>query len=210
MSVAPAPIDLEAVPGSNSIGVPPLPVRRFTVEEYRRMGQGGVFADDERVELLEGWIVPKMTKYPPHESTLDRADEQIRALLPAEWRLRVQMVVTTGDSEPEPDLTIALNPSGRYNDRHPNAQDVAVLVEVSDSSLAKDRGIKRRLYARAGFPVYWIINLVDSQVEVYTEPTGPVPDPTYRTRRDFRDGDEVPLVIGGQEVGRIAVRTLLP
>jgi len=84
------------------------------------------------------------------------------------------------------------------------------VVEVADASLNRDRTIKKRLYAAAGIAVYWIVNLVDSQVEVYTDPTGPGQQPDYRQRRDFDRAATVPVVIEGKEVGRLAVRDLLP
>jgi Uma2 family endonuclease len=94
--------------------------------------------------------------------------------------------------------------------RHPGAQDLALVVEVADSSLAQDRNVKGPIYARAAIPVYWIVNVPDRRIEVFTDPTGPVPIPVYRQRTDFAETDAVPLVLDGVEVGRIAVRDLLP
>jgi len=94
--------------------------------------------------------------------------------------------------------------------RHPGPQDIALLVEVSNTTLPRDRTVKARVYARAGVAVYWIINLVDRQIEVYSEPTGPAPQPAYGRRTDYRPGQAVPLVIGGTQVGQIAVNELLP
>jgi Uma2 family endonuclease len=81
---------------------------------------------------------------------------------------------------------------------------------VSDSSLAQDRGVKKRLYAAARIPVYWIVNLLERQIEVYTDPSGPADQPDYRNRQDFAVSDSVPFVIDGRELGRIAVVDLLP
>jgi Uma2 family endonuclease len=85
-----------------------------------------------------------------------------------------------------------------------------MLVEVSDSTPQRDEISKKRVYARERVPVYWIINLIDRQVEVYTDPSGPAERPDYRHQQICRKGDEVPLVIEGREVGRIPVRDLLP
>ena len=83
---------------------------------------------------------------------------------------------------------------------------MALLVEISESTLATDRGEKLRTYAKAAIPIYWIVNLVDRQVEVYT---GPGVD-DYATRQDFLPGQQVPLVIDGQQLGQIAVDDILP
>ena len=85
-----------------------------------------------------------------------------------------------------------------------------MVAEVSDASLQQDRTTKKRLYARARIPVYWIINLVDNQVEVYTDPSGSAEQPDYRRRQDYGPGDTIPLMIEGTEVGRIAVNDILP
>ena len=97
-----------------------------------------------------------------------------------------------------------------YLEHHPLARELALVVEVSDSSLGHDRGFKKAIYAAAAIAVYWIINLVDRQVEVYTDPTGPADPPDYRQPQDFGPADEVPVVIAGREVARIPVRELLP
>jgi Uma2 family endonuclease len=190
--------------------VPTLPVRPFTVDEYHRLVQIGMLAEDEPVELLEGWITPKMPRSPLHDSTVDLLADLIRPLLPPGWRVRTELAVTTSDSEPIPDLAVTLGPATRYRQTHPLPADVEVLIEVADSSLSRDRNEKARLYARASIATYWIVNLQDVQIEVYTDPTGPDASAHYRRRQDFRSGDSVPLVIGGQQVGAIAVADLLP
>jgi Uma2 family endonuclease len=161
------------------------------------------------VELLEGWIVLKMPHKQNHDATVDQANEVLRGKLPVGWRMRVRSAVTTDDSEPEPDLAVVLGPANRYAARHPGAQDIALLVEVADSSLAHDREVKGRLYARAGIAIYWIINLVDLQVEAYAQPSGPIANPGYRQHQTFRTGETVPLVIAGQSIALVAVRDLL-
>lgn len=195
-------------------GLPPqppsLPVRRFTVDEYHRMIQASILTEDDPVELLEGLVVPKMPHNPPHDGTIDLAREVIQSRLPAGWRVRVQSAITTGDSEPEPDLAVVPGPANRYLDHHPGVGEIATLMEVSDTTLTRDRQDKYRIYARAGITCYWIINLVDRQVEVYTDPSGPDANPTYRRRQDYLANDAIPLVIAGQEVARISVAELFP
>src|SRR5688500_11540548 len=89
-----------------SLERPPFPVRRFTVEEYQRMGELGILTEDDRVELLEGWIVPKMNRNPPHDGTIEILQQWFSGVLPTAWRCRIQSALVTMDSQPEPDLVI--------------------------------------------------------------------------------------------------------
>ena len=187
-----------------------FPDRRFTVAEYHQMIQTGLLTEDDNVELLEGWIVPKSPRSPAHDGTMGVAEEVIREQFPPGWRIRVKSAITLADSEPEPDLAIVQGPPSRYMDHHPGSSEIAFLVEVADSSLLRDRNDKVRIYARAGIAIYWIINLVNAQIEVYTLPSGPVENATYGQRQDYRPGDVIPLILNGQEVGRIAAQDLLP
>jgi Uma2 family endonuclease len=197
-------------PGWSLFQVPPFPVRRFTVAEYHHMIQTGMLAEDEPVELLEGWIVPKMPRNPPHDGTIQAADKVIGRHLPAGWDTRIQSAITLADSEPEPDLTVVKGDERTYFTRHPGPQDIGLLIEVADTWLTHDRGDKGRAYARAGIVIYWIINLLDRQVEVYSDSTGPDPAPHYRQRQDYGANDAVPLVLLGHHSASIAVSSLLP
>jgi Uma2 family endonuclease len=187
---------------------PPLPMYRFTVAQYHRMIDNGVFGDS-RVELIEGWIVQKMTHNPPHDGTVLLVQTELLKRLPAEWVLRVQSAITLSDSEPEPDLAVAVGPARRYTSTHPRPRDIALVVEVADTTLDEDRGAKQRVYARNRIPCYWIVNLNDLLVEVYTGPRGGR-SPGYRERRDYGPDDAVPLVIDGQGLAPVPVRDMLP
>jgi Uma2 family endonuclease len=190
---------------------PPTPrVRRFTVEEYHRLIEDGYFAHDERFELLEGWIVAKVSRNPIHDAALSIAMKVLDRAMPAGWHVRVQSGFTTDDSEPEPDLAVVRGDERDYTTRHPGPLDAALVIEVANTSLPEDRDIKARVYARAGVGVYWIINLSDRVVEVYTEPSGPAPSPSYASRREFAHGESVPLVIPGAAPMTIAVADLMP
>jgi Uma2 family endonuclease len=199
-----------AIPSSSNVAMPPqILMRRWTVEEYHKMIQAGVFAHDEKFELLGGWIVPKMSRNPPHDASLDQAHEEVRKRLPTGWRVRVQSAITTPDSEPEPDLAIVRGEARTYSSRHPCPADIALIIEIADSSLLEDHRDKARIYARAAIAVYWIINLVDSQVEVHTRPSGPGTIPAYPGCRVFSVGEMVPFQIDGIELETIPVRDLL-
>jgi Uma2 family endonuclease len=184
--------------------------RRFSVAEYHRLTELGFLTEDDNLELLEGYLVHKMARNPPHDGTLHRALKRLRAVVPAGWDIRVQLVVTLVDSEPEPDIAIVREDPDGYTTRHPTIPDVGLLIEVADSTLQGDRLDKGRIYARAGIGCYWIINLPDKQVEVYTSPSGPAATPAYSQRQDYRMGDAVPVVLGGQTIASLLVRDLLP
>ncbi len=94
--------------------------------------------------------------------------------------------------------------------RHPAATDVGLIIEVADSSLLRDQRDKTRIYARGGIPCYWIANLVDQRIEVYTQPSGPTAVPAYGSYQVYQPGDAVPLVLDGATVATIPVADLLP
>jgi Uma2 family endonuclease len=184
--------------------------RRFSVKEYHKLIELGVLTEDDRLELLDGYLVEKMPHDPTHDGTIQLVEDAVRSLLPAGWCIRVQMAVTLSRSEPEPDFVVARGNKRTYLTKHPGPGDFGFVVEVSNSSLDSDRDDKIPMYARDGVPVYWIVNLVDRQVEVYEQPTGASPSPTYGTQRQYRPGDAVPVVLDGTTVGTIPVDELLP
>jgi Uma2 family endonuclease len=131
-------------------------------------------------------------------------------LLPAGYFATQEDPVCIPDyDEPEPDISIVRGRSRDYVTQ-PDASRVALVVEVSDATLAYDRGDKLFAYAVGGIPTYWIVNLFARQLEVYTEPSGPLDPIGYRRCQIFNPSDEVTLVIDGQNLGRIAVADLLP
>jgi Uma2 family endonuclease len=184
--------------------------RRFSVTEYHCLIALGILTEDDNLELLDGYLVHKMSRNPPHDAAIQKGTKTWLRLLPAGWDLRVQSAVTLADSEPEPDFAIVRGDETAYRTRPPGAGDVGLVVEVSDSTLAGDRDDKDRIYARAGIAGYWIVNLIDRQVEAYTAPSGPDPDPRFSQRADYRPGDSVPLVLGGTPLSPVAVHDLLP
>jgi Uma2 family endonuclease len=185
-----------------------LLVRRFTVDEYHRMIEAGIITPEHRVELLEGWIVEKMGQNPPHSGVVRRLNRFLSKVLPDDFLISGQLPVTLKTSEPEPDFTIIRGPDDRYDGRHPGADDVLLLIEVSDASLTKDRGTKARIYAKAGVPEYWIFNVADKVVEVSTEPrAGRVPH--YKTLTTYDRTDKLPLILDGKKIADLPLRELL-
>jgi Uma2 family endonuclease len=177
-------------------------IYRFTVDEYERM-----VLDDPRVELIDGQVVRKMGKNPPHSWCTKALIRHLPGRIPIGWTWRVEQPVRIPDrDEPEPDFTVVRGTDDDYEDRHPEPADVALLIEVAESSLARDRGHKLSTFARCRIPVYWIINLADRRIEVYTDPR---PD-GYGLCTPYHEGQDVPILIDGALVGTIAVNQLLP
>ncbi len=144
-------------------------IRRFRVEEYYRMARAGVFAEDERLELLEGRIHLMTPQGARHSRTISRLTRLLVPLLGVEFSLRVQSPLTLSEeSEPEPDFAVVRTADEASDERHPST--ALLVIEVSEDSLPRDRGVKAQLYARAGIPEYWIVNLRKQTVEVYTSP----------------------------------------
>lgn len=187
-----------------------LPVWRFTVEEYRRMSETGTLTGDDAVELLEGLVVPKMPKNPPHILVCKLLRRYLERLLGDAWHVATQDPLATEDSEPEPDLAVLQGKEEDYSDRLPTREDCPLVIEVADTTLNRDRGIKRRIYARTGIPQYWIVNIPDRTIEVLTEPTGGTESPTYGHSQRYGLGDTVPVVIDGQQLGDIIVADVFP
>jgi len=184
--------------------------RRLTVAEYQQLIDHDILTDEDEVELLEGYIVLKMPRSPPHDYSVDELQKFFFRTIPDRWTVMGQTVVSLPDSRPEPDLSVARGPRSQYRNQHPSPAELALVVEVADSSLACDRTDKGRIYARESIPVYWIVNVVDRQIEVYTDPTGPVSVPVYRRRQDYAAGSSVPVVLDGTTVGTLAVDDVLP
>jgi Uma2 family endonuclease len=184
--------------------------RRFSLTEYHRLIELGILTEDDNLELLDGYLVHKMSRNPPHDAAIQKGTKKWLRLLPSGWDLRVQSAITLSESEPEPDFAIVRGDESLYVTRHPTAADIALVLEVADSSLQGDREDKGAIYARAGIESYWIVNLNERQLEVYTSPTGPSPDPKYAHLIDYCTGDSVSLILGGVTPIQIAVQDLMP
>lgn len=174
------------------------------------MIQSGLLGPDDRVELLEGYLVLNMPRGPEHDFAITALMKRLYRMISDEWVMRGQCAATLRDSEPEPDLAIVRGAESTYRTRHPQPSDVAVLIEVSDSSLSRDRKEKARIYARAKVPVYWVVNIPDRRIEVYTDPSGPTEEPMYQTRTEYPVGSAVPVILDGTQVGTIAVADVIP
>lgn len=177
--------------------------RRITVEEYHAMARAGILTEDDAVELLEGWLVHKVIQNPPHTATTRYIRAALERLLPKGYFVDSQEPITLSDSEPEPDVVVVHGTLDDYTRRHPTVADVVLLVEVADSSVEQDRGTKKRVYASEGVAVYWIANLIEEQLEVYTLPSGAVQYPDYGSKVVYHADETIPIVIEGKTIGVI-------
>jgi Uma2 family endonuclease len=160
---------------------------RFTVREYHRMGEAGVFHEEDRVELIDGEILV-MTPIGARHAACVTALQEAFAPLRGRVLVRVQNPVELDDhSEPQPDVCVVARRESLYADRHPGPSEVRLLVEVADSSQAYDREFKLPRYARSGIREVWIVDLAADRVEVYRDPESE----EYRTRRALGRGESI-------------------
>jgi Uma2 family endonuclease len=185
----------------------PASLHRLTVEQYEAMVASGIIKASDRVHLINGCLVDKMTHHPPHAIADELCGKALDRLLPAGWSTRGGKPVRIPGlaSEPEPDRSVVRGDVRDYEQTHPEPGDVALIVEVSKSSLAADRKMAE-IFGKAGIPVYWIINVADRQVEVYTQP-GPA---GYASLDVLAPPHVVTVIIDGVAVGEIAVEDILP
>lgn len=165
--------------------IAPDTLRPLSRREYERMVALGMF-EDERVELLEGVIVQTSPQGTKHSAVIQRLTHLLVQTLGARAAIRIQSPFAASDgSEPEP--AVAVVPPQDYDDEHPST--AYLIIEVAETSLAKDRGVKAKLYAANGAPEYWIVNTVDNLIEVHTE----IISGSYTRAQPYRKGDAITL-----------------
>ncbi len=151
--------------------------RKFTLEEYHWLIRQGFFAD-ERVELIDGEIVCMPPTGPEHSISNDRVSSLLILLLANKpYYVRVQNPLVLGEHEPVPDVAVVPGSPDDYRQAHPTT--ALLVIEIADTSLQYDRTTKRSLYASAGIPEYWIVNLIERRLEVYREPSSPEPETPF-------------------------------
>jgi Uma2 family endonuclease len=187
----------------------PAPIWRLSVEQYHAMFRAGIVCENDSLELVDGLLVSKPIRSPAHRIATRSARNALERVVPGGWYVDSQEPITLSASEPEPDGAVIRGDSADYADRHPPADAVALVIEVADASLEFDRTVKRAIYALAGIPAYWIVNLIDQRLEVFCEPTVSPDPPDYRHHRDYLPGEEVTLVVEGIETARIRVSEFL-
>lgn len=162
--------------------------RSFTVDEYHRMAQAGIFSEDDRVELLKGEIVTMAPIGSRHQACVDRLTGLLSLQVARRAIVRVQGPVRLDEhSEPQPDVALLKNQAAYYAQAHPRPDDVLLVIEVAETSAEADRDIKVPLYARAGIPEVWLVDLSGECIEVFQKasPQG------YQEVRRVRRGDRL-------------------
>lgn len=171
------------------------------------MIETGILTENDRVELLDGWILEVSPIGPPHATCVALVVAGLREALSTGWHVWQQSPITLRMSEPEPDILIARGHIRDYVTRHPSGSDIALVVEVADSSLEFDRNLKRLLYAAAGIPEYWIVNLIDRKLETYRNPLA---GGDYQRPEVVDEDGTVPFSIEGKIIGMLKVAEILP
>ena len=157
--------------------------RRFTLDEYHRMGRAGVFHEDDRVELLDGRIVEMTPIGPGHAGCIGALTGLLARLVGDRAVVWVQNPIDLSErAEPQPDLALLAPRADAYRSAHPRPTDILLVIEVADSSLEYDRDVKLPLYAAAGVAEIWLVNLPGDSVAVYRDP-GPRGFTTLHTAR---------------------------
>jgi Uma2 family endonuclease len=183
------------------------PLYRMSIDQYEKLVSSGVFTKRDKLQLVNGVLVAKMTQNDPHCTADLLCHQALVNVIPAGWHVRFDkpLRLPLTNSKPEPDQSVVRGSVRDFGQRSPTAADVGLVVEIADTSLADDRKMART-YAASGIPLYWIINLIDRQIEVYTDPTAD----GYGPPQTYRAGDQVPITLDGVVVGHIAVSDILP
>lgn len=181
------------------------PIWPLSVDRYHAVIDAGILGPDDRVELLEGVIVEKTSKNPPHRFTKRATRQSLERLVPLGWYVDDEAPITLPASEPEPDVVVVRGDSREYVTSHPRARDVGLTIEVAESSLDRDSVLKKRIYAAAGIPVYWIVDLNARRIEVFARPR----NDQYAECTVYVPGDSIPVILDGESVGTVPV-ILLP
>jgi Uma2 family endonuclease len=191
---------------------PPRALYRLSIDKYEAKVRSGVFTNRDRLELIEGFLVAKMAQHLPHTVSSELCRVKLDRMLPPGWHLRIErpLRIPSRSSKPEPDLVVFWGEIRDFAPRDPEPTDIALVIEVADSSLDDDRNLMSRVYGGAGVDFYWIVNLVERQVEAYSSPSGPSEPIGYRHCDVYRPGQDVPFGVAGSEVGRIPVDAFWP
>ncbi len=186
--------------------LPYQPVR-MSVQRYHELTLAGAFTEHDSVELLDGVVTEKMSKNPPHRIATRRCDLALTQIVPAGSHVQNQEPITLQNSEPEPDVAVIRGQLSDYATRHPQIGDIVLVVEVADTTLVTDR-FKAQLYAHAGIPVYWIVNLPERVIEVMQLPQSSAGLAAYSQLTQYSAADQIPVVIAGQAIAYLSVNYL--
>lgn len=180
------------------------PTIDWSLERYHAMIERGIFDEDDRFELLFGKIVPISPIGRFHAACVSKLAELFITRLSGRYSCRQEQPITIvgSISEPEPDYVVASYKGNSYVTGHPTPEDILLVIEVSDRTLAKDQTAKQTLYAQSNIPEYWIVNLIERQIEVYTKPK----DEGYQADTIYKEGASFDHPM----LGEVEVDAILP
>jgi Uma2 family endonuclease len=158
--------------------------RHFNVAEYYRMMEAGILSESDHVELIDGEVIEMSPIGSRHAACVDRLNKFLNKL--NDVIVRVQNPIRLDDfSEPQPDITLLRMRADYYAKGHPTPTDVLLVIEVADSSTEFDRVVKLPLYAEALIPEFWLVNLPDEKIEVFSPPL----NGTFQKSQEFKRGE---------------------
>ncbi|WP_337173194.1 Uma2 family endonuclease [Paludisphaera sp.] len=182
---------------------------RFTAEQFWKMIEAGVFPESH-FELVRGRIY-LTTKHEPHNFTVRRTVKLLRAMTPAGFYVRPEASLRHDRwSVPEPDVAVVPGDEDIFQPEPPLTSEAVLIVEVCASTPWSDYRQKAGLYASAGVPTYWIVDVVGRKIDVFTKPRGAGREAAYAEHHAFAEGAPAPVVLDGREVGRVDAKDLLP
>lgn len=172
---------------------------RMTIAKYYKMAETGILDTDKRYELMDGFIYETQPTSPKHATRLKKLERRLEACLGENAIVFTQHPLQlTDESEPQPDILVVKPPIDQYEERHPRPEDVLLVIEIANTTLQSDRSLKLALYAKAGIPEYWIVNLVKSQLEIHRNPD--TDEARYREVHTLDEGEAARLEHEGCEV----------
>jgi len=180
-------------------------LRRWSIDEFDTLFEMGFLSPTPKVELIDGFLIEKDPMNIPHRSSVVRITNRLPKFLPAGWWVMAQCPVVVDENKPLPDGAIVRGELNDFDHRDVAAADCGLIIEVADTSLRDDRRVKGTVYAKAGIPHYWIVNVAERRIETYSDPA----ESTYRSRVDFIPGQLVPLVLDGVVVATVPVDELM-
>jgi Uma2 family endonuclease len=211
--IPPASALPEAAPVPAGSGLPEGMSYRLTAADYFKMVDADIIPPHRRVGLWEGQLYEKMAKKLPHSTASSLLIMALMRAIPAGWFVWPENPILVDDfTAPLPDFTLVRGAPNDYCRRGsvPKADEIGLVVELAETSLRKNLTVSLPIYARAGLPVYWVVNLVARRVEVYSQPVVEGETARYSVTETFEPGKDVPLVLDGHEVARVPARDLLP
>ncbi|AFY38566.1 protein of unknown function DUF820 [[Leptolyngbya] sp. PCC 7376] len=168
---------------------------KWTVSEYHNLIQKGIL-DHKRVELLDGELVEMAPESPLHRTVMDKGNDYLRSLLHGKAGVYEGHPITLTNSEPEPDIVVVQLPKSQYSERHPNASEIFLLIEVAKSTLSSDLSDKKNLYQKEGIKEYWVIDLVNNQLHIFKD----LINAQYRSMTIYTEGNVIPNAFPNLEI----------